>query len=423
MRPPDITAQVERVGRVFLTRRPFVVGPLAAWVVLVLHAGETALPQRLVVTLGLTLGFTLFTVEALVARRRPISSTWLFASLAVTLLAVSVLATVLGGLSGPFLPMLFAPAGVGFAAFGSSRRALTLLVAMGLALAVMSLVPSGTPFPALASQLHRLIALGASVAAALLLVLGVGALSSAYARAAEQVVRTSEELVAQAHARVRGIEELTGHFGHELKNPLAAVKAVLELLAEGETDERANKRLTVARTEVQRMEATLERGLDFTRPATSARRQQGPLHELVKDVVAVLEPHAAQKQVALSVDAPPLEVSHDAGRVREALLNLLLNAIEAAPRDSRVEVVLRHDASDVDLTVTDHGPVLSPNVLARLGTPFFTTREGGTGLGVAMARQTAAQHGGTLTYSSDAAGTCATLRFPRSASAGLEELT
>ena len=270
---------------------------------------------RVAVAFGLhaLLGFALFVTEAVVARRRAITSAWLFGSLLLTLLGVSAVTLVLGGLGGPFLPMLFAPAGVGFAAFGVSARGVALWALLSLALLVMLTV--GAPFPALEPGAHRLVALGAASASVLLLLLGVGGvlvgrgvprlralptwglvafqafrapleftlyalhreglvpaqltftgrnfdvlvgltaplvawlaatgrasprllkvwnalgvlllgvggLSGAYLRAGELAVRASDAVVAAAHERARAIEELNGHFAHELKNPLAAL--------------------------------------------------------------------------------------------------------------------------------------------------------------------------------------------------------
>lgn len=113
--------------------------------------------------------------------------------------------------------------------------------------------------------------------------------------------------------------------------------------------------------------------------------------------------------------------SFDAARLREAVMNLVLNALEVTPSGGVVRVELSRAGDDLVLSVLDGGPPLDDAALARLGTPFFTTRVGGTGLGVAMARQVAAQHGGTLVYSRVSNGTRADLTFPvREASSASE---
>lgn len=404
-----LSAQVESVGRVFLSRRPFVAGALGVWTMGHLSASAAPRQQLTVVTLMMAVGFTLFSVEAFIARTRAIGARWLFTSLLVTTAALSGLSTALGGLNGPFLPMLLAPCGVGFAAFGVDRRAFGLLGLTFVALVSMSQV---TPFPPLPAEVARWLSLGATLASAVLLLLGVGGLSAAYVRAAEQVVRSSDAVVSQAHARVRSVEELNGHFAHELKNPLAALKALIELMTESAQDEKSTRRLEVARGEVQRLEQTLERGLDFSKPSTPAVRTRGDLCALVRDVLEVLAPQAERKRVQLRSEGEVTAVDFDAPRLREAVLNLVLNALDATREDTVIVVRSMVREGDVVLEVQDAGPPLSEAALGKLGTPFFTTRAGGTGLGVAMARQVAAQHGGSLTYSSEAKGTCAMLRFP-----------
>ena len=136
-------------------------------------------------------------------------------------------------------------------------------------------------------------------------------------------------------------------------------------------------------------------------------------HALTSATLEALRAHAERRELELVLDAPALTASCDGQRVKEALVNLLLNAIDAAPPRTAVTLEVRDDAEHVRLSVVDHGPRIPPDVLARLGTPFFTTREQGTGLGVAMAKLVAAQHGGALDYVSDDRGTRATLRFPK----------
>jgi len=97
-------------------------------------------------------------------------------------------------------------------------------------------------------------------------------------------------------------------------------------------------------------------------------------------------------------------------------LNLVLNAIDATPRGGSVTLAFALTTDgDLELTVVDTGKGMDATTLAKVGTPFFSLREGGTGLGVALARQVAEQHGGALTYESErGGGTKATFRIQRS---------
>ena len=106
----------------------------------------------------------------------------------------------------------------------------------------------------------------------------------------------------------------------------------------------------------------------------------------------------------------------DPRRLKEALLNLAANALEATPAGGTLGLRWGEDAGGAWLTLQDSGRGMSAQVLARVGTPFFTTREKGTGLGVVLARSVLAQHGGSLTFESEEGrGTRVTLRLPTEA--------
>src|SRR5690606_2733302 len=112
---------------------------------------------------------------------------------------------------------------------------------------------------------------------------------------------------------------------------------------------------------------------------------------------------------ALSLDGVATPVQGDPRRLKEALINLVANAIEATPSGGSVRVKVRGGIGGVTLEVKDSGRGIAPEDLERLGTSFFTTRPNGTGLGVVLAQGVITQHGGTLAYASTVGhGTTAT---------------
>ena len=143
------------------------------------------------------------------------------------------------------------------------------------------------------------------------------------------------------------------------------------------------------------------------------RREQVDVSQLLTGTAAVLEARARAQGVVLEVSSEPLVASVDPRRLKEALFNLMANALEACAPGARVEARAERREDAVHLIVKDTGRGMSPETLARVGTPFFTTREQGTGLGVTLARSVALQHGGTLTFESEPGrGTVATLLLP-----------
>jgi signal transduction histidine kinase len=133
----------------------------------------------------------------------------------------------------------------------------------------------------------------------------------------------------------------------------------------------------------------------------------------------VIEARAQRAGIAVIVEAPPLPVELDARRIKEALLNLLLNAIDATPAGGRIRLAAAATAGGVELRVEDTGAGMDAARLAAAATPFATGREGGTGLGLALARQAAEQHGGALIVDSagPGRGSVARLSLPRRAEA------
>jgi signal transduction histidine kinase len=108
----------------------------------------------------------------------------------------------------------------------------------------------------------------------------------------------------------------------------------------------------------------------------------------------------------------------DPQRIRGALVNLIANAIEACPSGGHVEIAIEEYGATARLAVRDTGVGMAPDLVERVGTPFFTTHERGTGLGVALARAAFEQHGGTLEYRSALGqGTTAVGSVPRTQTA------
>lgn len=413
-----LDAQVRAVATAFLRLRPAIVIPFLALTVGALAA--TRAPLRQVGALGVasTLFSAFFLWERRVGRESVFGERALFRSLVATALGIALGATVTGGLASPLLPMLSAPIGVGFAAFGRTRRAAALfglVVALSLALSALSPVVRDL---VVAEGPRRAIGAMALVDSALLLFVGVASLSEAHRRAAESLARAGDEIARGATLRTRSLEELGAKVAHELKNPLTALRAIVEVMVEGGAgDARTEKRLSVLASEIARMEQIVESYASMTSPLERVRRAPVDVADLAQGLVSVLEARAARAGVALSISAPPaLVFDVDRDRLREGLLNLLLNAVQATPAGGEVTLSCAEvDEGGLELSVADTGHGMDPETLARLGTPFFTLREGGTGLGVSLAQKTAALHGGALTYeSAPGAGTVAKMRIPRS---------
>ncbi len=224
--------------------------------------------------------------------------------------------------------------------------------------------------------------------------------------------RAREQLIAQMYTRARELEQMGAQLSHELKNPLQAIGILVQLSARDVSDPEARERLQVAKAEVERMDSIIKEYLSFARPFDKLQATKVALGAMADEVIAVLEAGASASGVLLRRSGEA-HAEADPRRLREALHNLISNALEACSRGGRVEVEISERDSGARIVVRDSGRGMSRDVLERLGNAFFTTRPEGTGLGVVMARAAFIQHGGALVYESEEGqGTMATGTLP-----------
>jgi two-component system, OmpR family, sensor histidine kinase CreC len=200
----------------------------------------------------------------------------------------------------------------------------------------------------------------------------------------------------------RDIEGYVRSLTHETKAPLSAIRAAAELLEEGPPSPEQRRFLANIRSESQRLQELVDRILELS--ALEARRSlEGPvavsLAELVAEAAASSEPLLKQKELRLSVEVEPQAVvAGDPLLLRQALLNLLHNAVRWTPPGGEVAVEARAFATAVVVVVSDTGPGLPDYALARAFEKFYSLappgQEKGTGLGLPFVQEVAALHGG-----------------------------
>lgn len=230
--------------------------------------------------------------------------------------------------------------------------------------------------------------------------------------AVRQLLRTRDQRAAEALSRAADLERMSAHLSHELKNPLGAIKSLVQLSVRSERDPEIRVRLEVVEGEVGRMQSILQGYVSFSRPLDVLHPEPVDLGAAADEVIAVLGGRAEAGRVALRRSGGAA-VTGDPRRLKEALLNLVANALEATPPSGNVEVRLAATPEGARIEVRDNGRGMPPGVLERIGTPFYTTRDAGTGLGVSLARSVFVQHGGKLEYASTPGrGTVATATLP-----------
>jgi signal transduction histidine kinase len=178
--------------------------------------------------------------------------------------------------------------------------------------------------------------------------------------------------------------------------------------------EDAQRKLTLIYQEVQRLEKFLNDMSTFTRGAPP-QKTAGDLLALIREVAELMDSSFKERAVAFHLHAqgriPPF--AFDSGQIRQVLINLFKNALEAMPEGGHLTVSAAVQNDDLVLKITDTGHGIPAEQLQNLFTPFLTTKEGGTGLGLTICRGLIAQHQGEITIDNALdRGTTCTIRLP-----------
>jgi len=231
--------------------------------------------------------------------------------------------------------------------------------------------------------------------------------------------------------RLAELGTLTGGLTHEIKNPLSTIQLNLQLLREdmmpeSPTYSRLVSRLDTVRKEVGRLGEILD---DFLRFAGRIELDKKPtnVHRLLEDLVDFFTPQAQLQRVQLRVRPPdhdardgeqtesvPLIASLDERMIKQSVLNLMINALQAMPEQGG-EIILsaRRAGSSLLIEVTDTGRGMTREILNKIFDAYYSTKKGGTGLGLAIAKRIAEEHGGRVYAASDVGkGSVFTIELP-----------
>lgn len=223
------------------------------------------------------------------------------------------------------------------------------------------------------------------------------------------------EVMRQAlESRDRQLKLMLAGVAHEVRNPIGGIELFSGLLAEdvraGSLAE-AGGHVSRIQREVAYLQRIVEDFLAFAREQPLARAPvEAPA--LLSDACELLAVEAEAKGVALQVDAAPVRLEADGTLLTAALVNLVKNAVQAAPPGSRVQLTGRSEGERYAIHVQDSGPGVPAPEQERIFEPFFTTREKGTGLGLPLARKIIRAHGGELSLASSPGHTVFTVTLP-----------
>ena len=326
-----------------------------------------------------------------------------------------------GGMASPVLPLILLIT-VLFGLTAPGQRAwlvvltvhlpvlwsITAIQLSGLVdLAPSALTGTGPQSPALALSIATFMSVAMVMAT-----LFATAASTALEHMIDEALRTRDAALEARSAQARELTTLSGEIAHELKNPLASVKGLAQLVSreleragEAGAGGKSVERMQVLRREVDRMQGILDEFLNFSRPLVPLTQREVELRELVDHVVDLHEGVAGERRVELRAHGRARAVC-DPRKLEQVLINLVQNALEVAPAASVIDLEIEGRAGRAGIVVRDRGPGIDPALRDRIFEPGVTGKGDGSGLGLTIARALARQHGGELELVDLEAGGC-----------------
>ena len=242
-------------------------------------------------------------------------------------------------------------------------------------------------------------------------------LTRAFKTMVESLRRSQAELLKAERLAVTG--KLAASVAHEIRNPLTSLRMTLEMLQQraANADLSTQEAYSILLGEIDRLALAVEELLTFARPRPP-RREPTDLNKLVEDTLKFLARQMAHARISGAAEldpALPPDLPLDPHKIRQLLVNLLLNAIQAIVRDGQVRVQTGWDgaAQTATLAVADSGPGIPEEVRGKLFELFVSTKAGGGGLGLTLAKQIAEEHGGQISFTTSPQGTVFTVVLRR----------
>jgi PAS domain S-box-containing protein len=223
-------------------------------------------------------------------------------------------------------------------------------------------------------------------------------LTAAEQAEAERVMmaRETEALRAQ---QMTTLAQLATGVAHEIRNPLTSIKMLIQVNRSKFAEEGLpTDDLELVEQEIRRMERSVSSLLDFARPEEGDRTVFA-IQSVIRKTARLIEGRCGQQGVEFTVecDNTPIFIEGDASQIQQLVLNLLLNALDAMPDGGKVTIRAIATDKQLELSVVDSGQGIRDDMLAKLFTPFSTSKPNGVGLGLGICRRIAGYHGGTLT--------------------------
>lgn len=225
--------------------------------------------------------------------------------------------------------------------------------------------------------------------------------------------KQTEELMLKSE-KLSIVGQLAAGIAHEIRNPLTAIKGFLQLMKP--TMEENEHYFEIVFSELSRIELILSELLMLAKPQQNAVKERVNLKKIISEVTALLETQANLKGIFIKTDYEhdSMYINGDQNQLKQVFINLIKNAVESMPDGGTVHIIMTEDEYSVNVTVKDEGDGIPENVLKRIGEPFLTTKEKGTGLGLMVTFNLIKNHQGAIQVDSKPdRGTAFHITFPK----------
>ena len=232
-------------------------------------------------------------------------------------------------------------------------------------------------------------------------------------REAYEELQTTFQQLLQAE-KLSSLGELSAGIVHEVRNPLASIKGAIEILEDGLAPDSPRAEFAgLAILEIERLDRMVGEFLRFARPAKPSI-EHNDINSIVESVATLIENQATSKGVSIEKDLDHNipNLSFDAEQIRQALLNLAINALQAVDECGRVAFKTNISGKFCIVTVEDSGEGISEENISKIFDPFFTTKEKGVGLGLSIAHRIVNINGGRLSFRPTETRTIFEIRLP-----------
>jgi len=241
-----------------------------------------------------------------------------------------------------------------------------------------------------------------------------GALVELERRQRARLKEAQEELIQSNKFKVLG--ELASGMAHEIRNPLGSIQGALEIIKEDyKQGDKKFEFLNILFKEIRRLNRVVADFLSYAGPSQPAL-VGCDLNQLIQESLSIIKPEADKKRIDLKIELSPKmpPIQADPSQIKQALLNLLLNSLQALENSGEISVTSESKNGWITVAIKDTGPGISPENLSKVFTPFFTTKEEGVGLGLGIVERIIQNHKGRISVESqEGRGTVFAIELPQ----------